>query len=307
MSHHDAPEPDCHGDDCHPVDLVIEPKIRNIGAFEVRRVLPAAQRRSVGPFVFFDQMGPTTFENGQYLDVGPHPHIGLSTITWLTEGEILHRDSLGSVQAIRPGDVNWMTAGSGVVHSERSPDSERREGARVAGIQAWVALPEADQECTPSFQHYPAHEIPWIDRPDVRAALIVGHAWGLESPVATPTETLYADIDLSAGATLQLPDETPERAIYGLEGDFQLNGTVFASGQMLVLKPGVSVAVTAGPAGARMMLCGGEPLDGPRHMYWNFVSTSKTRIEEAKRDWSQGNFGSIPGEGPVIPLPGERA
>lgn len=303
MSHHDAPEPDSHGDEGRPVDLVIDPKTRNIGVFEVRRVLPVAQRRSVGPFVFFDQMGPTSFRNGQYLDIGPHPHIGLSTITWLTEGDILHRDSLGNIQAIRPGEVNWMTAGAGIVHSERSPDSERHDGARVAGIQAWIALPEAEQECDPSFQHYAASEIPWLDRQDIRAALIAGSAWGLTSPVVTPTETLYADIALSAGASLDLPHRTPERALYGLSGDFRLNGTTFGPGRMIVLKSGMPVTVTSA-TGARLMLCGGAPLDKPRHMYWNFVSTSKDRIETAKRDWSEGKFAAIPGEGPVIPLPG---
>ncbi|WP_421875383.1 pirin family protein [Pacificispira sp.] len=304
MSHHDAPEALCRGDDCRPVDLVIEPRSRQIGAFEVRRVLPVAQRRSVGPFVFFDQMGPTVFQNGQFLDVGPHPHIGLSTITWLTEGEIVHRDSLGSVQTIRPGEVNWMTAGSGVVHSERSPDSERRNGARVAGIQAWIALPETEQDCEPSFQHYPSTEIPWLIGDGVRAALIVGRAWGMESPVVTPTDTLYADIALEPGATLDLPEETPERAVYGLAGDFRLNGAQFGPSLMTVLTSGTAVTIHAGPEGARLMLCGGEPLDGPRHMYWNFVSTSKERIEAAKSDWTEGRFAAIPGEGPVIPLPG---
>ncbi len=304
MSHHDAPEALCRGDDCRPVDLVIEPRSRKIGAFEVRRVLPVAQRRSVGPFVFFDQMGPTVFQNGQFLDVGPHPHIGLSTITWLTEGEIVHRDSLGSMQTIRPGEVNWMTAGSGVVHSERSPDSERRDGARVAGIQAWIALPEMEQDCEPSFQHYPSTEIPWLIGDGVRAALIVGRAWGMESPVVTPTDTLYADIALEPGATLDLPEDTPERAVYGLAGDFRLNGAQFGPNLMTVLTSGTAVTIHAGPEGARLMLCGGEPLDGPRHMYWNFVSTSKDRIEAAKRDWTEGRFASIPGEGPVIPLPG---
>lgn len=297
---HDA---QCTGDSpCDPVDLVIEPKARDIGAFDVRRVLPVAKRRSVGPFVFFDQMGPTAFEAGKYLDVRPHPHIGLSTITWLIEGEITHRDSLGYVAPIRPGEVNWMTAGSGIVHSERSPDGERRAGARLYGIQTWVALPADRQEIEPTFQHYEANEIPWIDSDGARIGLIVGSAWGKTSPVETQSETLYADISLSADASLSLPTETEERAVYILEGAIEIAGTEFEAGRMLVFHAGAPVTLHA-PKAARLMLCGGAPLDGPREMFWNFVSTSKERIELAKEDWKEGRFDPVPGETEFIPLP----
>ncbi|MDF1749354.1 MAG: pirin family protein, partial [Alphaproteobacteria bacterium] len=248
--------------DCAPVDFVLVPKPKDIGAFSVRRVLPAAERRSVGPFVFFDQMGPAVFENDTYLDVRPHPHIGLSTITWMIEGEIMHRDSLGYVQRIRPGEVNWMTAGSGIVHSERTPDEGRQPGGRLYGIQTWIALPKDQEEIDPSFQHYAATDIPWIDGPGYRIGLIVGDAWGESSPVETPSETLYADISMEEGATVDLPTATEERAVYILSGAIDIAGTVFESGRMVVLHTGVSVSVTAEEE-SRLMLCGGERLDGP--------------------------------------------
>lgn len=284
------------------VKTTITPKSKDIGAFEVRRTLPDVAARSVGPFVFFDQMGPATFANDHFMDVRPHPHIGLSTITWMLEGEIMHRDSLGYVQPIRPGEVNWMTAGSGIVHSERSPDSQRVNGARVFGIQTWVALPKPQEEVAPSFHHYTADEIPWIEGDGARVALIIGEAWGKKSPVTTHWDTLYADISLQAGATISLPHETEERALYILSGSVRIDGTAFDAGQMLVLTSGTKVDVSAG-ANARLMLCGGAALDGPRHMYWNFVSSSKDRVEQAKDDWREGRFAEVPGETEFIPLP----
>jgi redox-sensitive bicupin YhaK (pirin superfamily) len=289
--------------DCAPVDCVLVPKAKDIGAFSVRRVLPAAERRSVGPFVFFDQMGPAVFENDTYLDVRPHPHIGLSTITWLIEGEILHRDSLGYVQPIRPGEVNWMTAGSGIVHSERTPDASRHADSKIYGIQTWIALPKDQEEIDPSFQHYAATDIPWIDGPGYRIGLIVGDAWGHSSPVETPSETLYADISMEADATVDLPTATEERAVYILSGSIEIAGTVFDSDRMVVLHTGVSVSVTA-QENTRLMLCGGAPLDGPRHMFWNFVSSRKDRIDQAKTDWQEGRFAPVTGEVDFIPLPG---
>ena len=287
---------------CPSVTATIKPKSKDIGAFDVRRALPDVAARSVGPFVFFDQMGPAAFKDDHFLDVRPHPHIGLSTITWMLEGEIMHRDSLGYVQAIRPGEVNWMTAGSGIVHSERSPEAERVNGKKVFGIQTWVALPKEHEEMDPSFQHYTADQIPWIEGDGAKVALIIGEAWGQKSPVATMWETLYADIALNAGATITLPRETEERAIYILSGCVRVDNTDFESGQMLVLRPGADIDVLAG-TDARMMLCGGAALDGPRHMYWNFVSSSKERIEQAKEDWREGRFAKVPGETEFIPLP----
>jgi len=303
MSLHEAPEGVvAQVPDCDPVLRSIVPKPRDIGAFEVRRVLPAIEQRSVGPFVFFDQMGPTAFQNDEFLDVRPHPHIGLSTITWMIEGEILHRDSLGYVKVIRPGEVNWMTAGSGIVHSERTPPEGRVNGARVYGIQTWIALPRSQEEIAPSFQHYAAGDIPWIRQDGATIGLIVGSAWGATSPVVTPWETLYADIAISDGASLDLPVETEERALYLLSGDLKIAGTVFEPGRMVVLKPGHPVTVSARGA-VRMMLCGGAPLDGPRHMYRNFVSSRRERIDQAKADWQEGRFDPVPEETDFIPLP----
>lgn len=287
---------------CPSVTAIITPKAKDIGAFSVRRALPDIAARSVGPFVFFDQMGPAAFKDDHFLDVRPHPHIGLSTITWMIEGEIMHRDSLGYVQPIRPGEVNWMTAGSGIVHSERSPDAERENGKRVFGIQTWVALPKEHEEMDPSFQHYTTDQIPWIEGDGTKVALVIGEAWGAKSQVKTMWDTLYADITLDAGATVALPQETEERAIYVLSGSVMIDGTEFPSGHMLVLRSGRAIDVTAGKA-ARLMLCGGAALDGPRHMYWNFVSSSKDRIEQAKDDWRNDRFAKVPGETEFIPLP----
>lgn len=284
------------------VTQIIEAKSRQLGAFGVRRALPTAKCRSVGPFVFLDQMGPEPFVDGVYLDVPPHPHIGLSTLTWVLEGELDHRDSLGSVQTIRPGEVNWMTAGAGIVHSERTPAHHRTPGARFGGLQAWIALPQGDEETAPSFQHYPAADIPTRQDGDTNITLIAGSAWGMQSPVTVFSETLYADIAIAAGGSVILPDVVEERAVYPLSGSIRLDGTAVAPGSLAVLQAGASVHVEA-QSDARMVLIGGAPLDGPRVIDWNFVSSSRARIEQAKADWRDRRFPTVPGETEFTPLP----
>ncbi len=281
---------------------VIQPHPRDIGEFTVRRALPAAECRAVGPFVFFDQMGPVELQEGQALDVRPHPHIGLATITWLFEGEIRHRDSLGSDLVIRPGAVNWMTAGRGIVHSERSPQSQRHAGARLSGIQAWLALPLAREECEPGFQHYPHDQFPRIRQDGVEIALIAGSAFGQRSPVLTATETLYAELRLAAGRRLQIPSLVEEQGLYVATGSIELDGTRYAAGTLLVLQPRAAAQFSAMDDSICMLL-GGAALDGKRHLWWNFVSSSLERIEQAKADWQAGRFGAVPGETEFIRLP----
>jgi len=282
---------------------IVVPRSRDIGGFEVRRVLPSAQRRMVGPFVFFDQMGPAAFAPGAGLDVRPHPHIGLATVTYLFEGEQVHRDTLGTTQTIRPGDVNWMTAGRGIAHSERTDAALRRSGSRLAGIQSWVALPTAHEEAEPAFAHHPGTALPLIEGDGARVRLIAGALWGARSPLKTFSETLYADIALDAGATLAIPADHAERALYPVDGVIALEGETYEAGQLLVLKPGAAITLGAF-APARVMLLGGEPMDGPRHIWWNFVSSSAERIEQAKADWKAGRFPKIPGDdAEFIPLP----
>lgn len=285
------------------IDLVIEPRTRDLGdGFSVRRILPYARRRHVGPFVFFDHMGPAEFAPGGGLDVRPHPHIGLATVTYLFEGEILHRDSLGVVQPIRPGDVNWMVAGRGIVHSERTRDELRRTGMKLHGIQSWFALPRQHEEVEPSFRHFPAATLPEVERPGARFRIIAGTAFGARSPVETYAPMLYVDASLAPGAALPLPDEHEERAVYVAAGAIRHGADTYGEGTMLVLAPGSMPDITAeGPA--RLMLLGGAPLDGERHLWWNFVSSSKERIEQAKADWKAGRFGQVPGETEFIPLP----
>lgn len=292
---------DNHAGEGDPVASVLVPRARDIGDFAVRRALPGSQPRTVGPFVFFDQMGPVTFEAGRGMDVRPHPHIGLSTITWLFSGEIQHKDSLGYDVTIRPGEVNWMTAGSGIVHSERSP-AWARNGAVLSGIQAWVALPQDQEECAPSFQHYTADLFPRMDDKGIGIALITGSAFGKRSPVVTASETLYAELRLQAGAQLFVPALAEEQAFYVADGTITLGGKEYAEGTMLVLKPGSGALVTTS-TGARCMLLGGDALDAPRHLYWNFVSSRLERIEQAKEDWRNQRFAMIAGDPEFIPLP----
>ena len=286
-----------------PVETVVVPHASDLGGgFKVMRALPSVQRRMVGPFVFLDQMGPVELAAGSGLDVRPHPHIGLATVTYLFDGEILHRDSLGSVQPIRPGELNWMTAGRGIVHSERTPPELRPSGPRLAGLQAWGALPARDEESEPAFAHHGAAELPVIDAPGLSVRLIAGEAFGARSPVATCSPLFYADVTLAPPARLQVPIEHVERAAYIVAGSIAIDGVAYSAGQLLVLRRGAEVVITASSA-TRLMLLGGEPLDGPRHVWWNFVSSSHERIEQAKADWRAGRFAPVPGETEFIPLP----
>jgi redox-sensitive bicupin YhaK (pirin superfamily) len=285
------------------VSLVIEPREKSIGDFNVRRVLPFAKRRTVGPFIFFDHMGPVDFEPGQGMDVRPHPHIGLATVTYLFDGEIMHRDSLGFEQAIRPGAVNWMIAGRGIVHSERTAPEERARARRLDGIQTWLALPLAQEDSEPGFFHHPAGSLPTTEGKGVRMRLIAGEAYGARSPVKTLSPMFYLDAEFSPGGELTLTEEYEERAIYAAQGEVTLgDGTTIAEGTMAVLNPGVEVVVTAKDK-ARVMLLGGAPLDGSRHLWWNFVASSPERLQKARDDWKNGRFAMVPGDDEFIPLP----
>lgn len=307
MSWQPARDADCIGSECTPVATVIVPKAKDIGAFEVRRALPSVECRAIGPFVFLDQMGPATITPDNLLDVRPHPHIGLSTVTWMLAGEIMHRDSLGYAQIIRPGEVNWMTAGRGIVHSERTPDRLRETGSPMLGIQAWLALPVDKQEIEPAFEHMPSDVLPTIERDGATLRLIAGAAWGERSPVTLHAETFYAEATLEDGASVDMPRDVEERGLYLIDGSIEIAGEAFEPGRLIVFKPDTEVTVDA-TARSRFMLLGGAPLDGPkdrpRHMYWNFVSTSKERIEQAKNDWREGRFPKVVGdEEEFIPLP----
>lgn len=286
-----------------PVELVILPPARDLGdGFTVRRALPQPQRRIVGPFVFFDQFGPLIFQGTQALDVRPHPHIGLATISYLFEGEILHRDSLGSIQPIRPGEVNWMTAGRGIVHSERSPDSARHGGAPLSGLQLWVALPAGAEETAPTFAHHGADAIPATEAGGIGLRVIVGEMEGLRSPVETLSPMVYAEIALAAGARYRLPADQIERAFYLIEGAVTVDGAGFGPSELVILKPHAEIVVEASVP-SRLVLVGGEPFAEPRLIYWNFVSSRADRIEQAKQDWRAGAFAAVPEEHEFIPLP----
>jgi hypothetical protein len=304
MSWHQCDEALCRvrEEEISPVETVIVPRARDLGGFEVRRALPSSRRQMVGPFIFFDQMGPSEFLLGEGIDVRPHPHIGLATVTYLFRGEIMHRDSLGTALPIRPGAVNWMTAGHGIAHSERSSPGERARGARLFGIQSWVALPARVEETDPAFAHHEQASLPLIDGEGKRIRLIAGTLFGERSPVPTFSEMFYADALLDAGAQLPLDAGHEERGIYVAEGRIAIAGDEFEAGQLLVFRPGDAITVIA-RATSRLMLLGGEPMDGPRHIWWNFVSSRKERIEQAKADWKAGRFDAVPGEIEFIPLP----
>jgi redox-sensitive bicupin YhaK (pirin superfamily) len=287
------------------IERVIEPRPRDLGGFEVRRVLPAAGRNLVGPFIFFDHIGPAQFAAGTGIDVRPHPHICLATVTYLFVGELVHRDSLGFVQPIRPGDVNWMTAGRGIVHSERTDAQLRQRPSHIHGIQSWVALPTSAEETEPQFFHHPAATLPQIERPSLRMRVIAGTAWGQRSPVTTFSETLYVDAQVSAGTEVELPDEHHDRAFYVADGKIAIGGAEYSTGHMVVLDPGGTARLRA-VADSRVMLVGGAPLDGPRFIWWNFVASSHARIERAKDDWAAQRFPRVPGETEFIPLPEAR-
>ena len=280
-------------------------RVHDLGdGFIVRRMLPHLLARHIGPFVFFDHMGPVKLAPGRGMDVRPHPHIGLATVTYLFEGTIRHRDSLGSVQDIRPGDVNWMTAGRGIAHSERTPDAERATGQNMHGIQIWVALPQSAEEIDPEFHHHPAATLPVIEGEGVNLRLVVGTALGHTSPVRVFAPMFYLAAEFSAGGRFVLPAEYAERAVYALDGELSVDGEMLGAGRMAVLTAGDVIEISAA-APVRAVLFGGAPLDGERHLYWNFVSSSRERIERAKQDWVAGRFGQVPGETEFIPLPAQ--
>jgi redox-sensitive bicupin YhaK (pirin superfamily) len=290
------------------LETVVIPRSADLGdGFTVKRALPAAARRMVGPFVFFDEMGPVAFGPGRGLDVRPHPHIGLATVTYLFDGVIDHRDSLGTVQPIRPGEVNWMTAGRGIVHSERTPPALRPAGSSLAGLQVWVALPHAREEDDPAFVHHGAGALPETGEPGVALKVVVGEIFGVRSPVAVASEMFYVDAVLAAGRRLHLPALHEERAAYVARGEVTVgaDGQAFGAGQLLVFGRGREV-VLAATRDARLMLFGGAPMDGPRFVWWNFVSSRKERIEQARDDWAAGRFPAVPGETEFIPLPAAK-
>lgn len=288
---------------CKFLEAVIVPRARDLGGFEVRRALPAIERRMIGPFVFLDQMGPAEFEAGKGIDVRPHPHINLATVTYLYAGEIFHRDTLGSAQAIRPGDLNWMSAGRGIAHSERTAADVRSAGHPLFGLQAWVALPADEEESAATFAHYGKAELPLIEGEGKNVRVIAGALYGQRSPAAVLSDLFYADVQLIAGASLPLDPEYEERGLYVSEGEIDIAGDRFEAGRLLVFKPGDRITIKA-VRPSRFMLLGGASLDGPRHMWWNFVSSRKDRIEQAKEDWKAGRFGTVPGDDKeFIPLP----
>jgi len=281
---------------------VVAARGRDLGGFEVRRVLPWGGGRMVGPFIFLDQMGPVAFAPGQGIDVRPHPHIGLATVTYLFEGELVHRDSLGVVQTIRPGDVNWMTAGRGIVHSERTGPEMRASGQRMYGLQSWVALPGEYEEAEPAFDHTAAAKLPEQNKNGAKLRVIAGRAFGLASPVRVFSEMFYVDVVMSKGAALYLPDEYAERAAYVLQGTVAAEQREFGAGTLLIFTAESRAQLVAKDA-SRVALLGGAPLEDQRHIWWNFVSSSRERIELAKRQWAQGVFPQVPGETEFIPLP----
>lgn len=294
-------EPDCL-EQAGDVERLIRPHEKDLGGFSVRRVLPAREHHMVGPFIFFDHMGPARFPVGEGVDVRPHPHIGISAVTWLFDGEIMHRDSLGYQQPIRPGAVNFMTAGGGIVHSERTPPEQREHGAALHGIQLWLALPRELQETAPAFTHYPADTIPVVNGQGSRVSVVIGEAYGVRSPVEALSPTFYGEAVFSAATELRIPDSYEERAVYVVEGDVGIGGCAISATEMAVIRRDANAILkTNGPA--RVMLIGGASYPEDRTIWWNFVSTSKERIEKAKRDWVEGQFPKVPGETEFIPLP----
>jgi redox-sensitive bicupin YhaK (pirin superfamily) len=282
---------------------VIGARQRDLGGFVVRRVLPSESRQMVGPFIFFDHLGPTQFAPGYGIDVRPHPHIALATVTYLFSGSLEHRDSLGSVREIRPGDVNWMSAGRGIAHSERTPRAARAAGEYVHGIQSWVALPDGHEDGEPTFVHYPAATLPTQVADGVDLTVIAGEAFGLRSPVHTVWPTLYAHAQMSGGATLEVPADHAERAVYVVQGDLAVGDATAAAGELVVLEPGIDFILRAGAGEARAMLLGGARFPTPRYIWWNFVASSPERIERAKERWERREFPAVPGETEFIPLP----
>jgi redox-sensitive bicupin YhaK (pirin superfamily) len=289
---------------CDAIAHVVVPRTVDLGdGFAVRRALPSIQTRMVGPFIFFDHFGPAEFRAGNGLDVRPHPHIGLATVTYLFDGEIMHRDSLGTAVAIRPGEVNWMTAGRGIVHSERTGAEKRVTGSPIHGLQMWVGLPSAKEEMEAGFAHHDTSEFPMIEENGKTVRVVVGSLYGAKSPVPTVHETIFGDVYLKAGAMLPIDADHEERAVYVIDGTVDIAGDRFNGGRLLVFKPGDKVSIAA-VTDAHFVIVGGAPMDGPRHIWWNFVSSRKERIEQAKADWKAGHFDKVPGdEIEFIPLP----
>jgi redox-sensitive bicupin YhaK (pirin superfamily) len=286
-----------------PFLLTLHPTTHDLGGFKVHRTLPHRERTTVGPFIFFDQMGPASLPTGQGIDVRPHPHINLATVTYLFAGAIDHRDSLGTFQTIEPGAVNLMTAGRGITHSERSPTSERDVGPQLSGIQTWLALPSAKEEVAPAFEHTPRAHLPVVEDRGASARIIMGSLWGATSPVTQHSATIYADIALQPGGSIAVDDGADERALYLAEGEASLDGLQLEPATLYVLRPGIRATLRS-QLGGHVMLCGGEPLDGPRHVFWNFVSSRRDRINQAKDDWRAGRFALPPDDSSeFIPLP----
>ncbi|GIK79012.1 MAG: hypothetical protein DPW22_12230 [Alphaproteobacteria bacterium] len=304
MSFFPGPDPEPgNGFQCDAIERVIVPRTSDIGGFEIRRALPSARRRMVGPFIFLDHMGPAVFRSGEGLDVRPHPHIGLATVTFLFDGEIMHRDSLGTQVAIRPGEVNWMTAGRGIAHSERTDGERRARGGALHGLQCWVALPAAKEETMPAFAHHGADALPVVAGDGKTVRIVAGRMFGHASPVAAASETIFADVALEAGASLPLDADYEERALYILSGELDIAGDRFGPDRLLVFRPGDAITIRALSA-SHFVVLGGAAMDGPRHIWWNFVSSRRERIEQAKADWKQRRFDTVPGdETEFIPLP----
>ena len=288
---------------CNALDLVIVPRVRDLGdGFNVRRALPHGRRQMVGPFIFFDHFGPVQFIAGHGMDVRPHPHIGLATVTYLFDGSILHRDSEGNIQEIVPGAMNLMTAGRGIAHSERTPDLQRANGQQMLGLQSWIALPAGKEEIDPSFQHFGASTLPVVEDKGAKARIIAGSAFGATSPVTMVSDWFYVEVTAEAGVAVPLDDTYEERAIYLVDGEVDIAGEKFVAPQMLIFRPGDRITVKP-VTKTRMMFLGGTAMEGPRHIWWNFVSSRKERIEAAKEDWKTGRFGPVPNETEFIPLP----
>ncbi len=308
MSWNPSLEPHCPQDTrLDAIETLIVPRAHDLGGFEVRRALPTLKRQLVGPFIFFDQMGPAEFIDGGGIDVRPHPHIGISTVTYLYKGEFQHQDSLGTNQMIYPGEVNWMTAGQGITHSERTSDQTRQGQNALFGIQTWVALPAHAEEVAPAFEHHGQEALPMMEGEGKEVRLILGHAYGERSPVQTHSEMFYADAVLQPGAMLPLPLDHEDRGVYVVQGSVEVAGKSFEAGRMMVFRPGDPITIKAGQQGSRLMMLGGATLSGPRYLWWNFVSSSRERIEQAKEDWRKGRFDLPPEDNhEFIPLPDDQ-
>ncbi|MEM9145356.1 MAG: pirin family protein [Pseudomonadota bacterium] len=291
MSWNPSLDPQCPTtpEQCDAIETLIVPRTRDIGAFEVRRALPSPKRQMVGPFIFFDQMGPAEFVTEQGMDVRPHPHIGLATVTYLYQGGVYHRDSLGTSMEIQPGAVNWMIAGRGITHSERTAPERRRAGEPLFGIQTWVALPETEEERDPGFEHVGRDALPFLEGEGKQVRLILGSGWGERAPVKTFSDMIYADVVLEAGAKIPLPAEHEDRGLYIVSGEIEIAGETYGAGRMMVFRPGDEITISAKTA-ARLMVLGGETLNGPRYIWWNFVASSKEKIEAAKEAWAAGDW-----------------